>query len=66
MRYWSIVIIYTLLFSFLAFNMMACTYKIEPNTTSMEIGKSENGKEKITKSLKQTWKWSRVKKLIAP
>ena len=66
MRYWSIVIIYTLLFGFLAINMMACTYKIEPDTTSMEIGKSENGKEKTTRTLKQTWKWSRIRKLISP
>ena len=66
MKYWSIVIIYTLLFSFLAINMMACSYNVKPDQTTVEYSTSENGKEKINKGIKQTFKWSRVKKLIAP
>ena len=66
MRYWLIVIIYTLLFGLLAVNMMACSYNVEPNETTVEYGTSENGKNKITKSIKQTFKWNRVKKLISP
>ena len=66
MKYWSIVIIYTLLFGFLAVNMMACTYNIQPDQTTVEYGTTENGKDKKSKSIKQTWKWSRVKKLISP
>ena len=66
MKYWSIVIIYTLLFGFLAVNMMACSYNVEPDQTTVEYGSSENGKDKINKGIKQTFKWSRVKKLISP
>ena len=66
MKYWSIVIIYTLLFGFLAINMMACSYNVKPDQTTVEYSTSENGKEKINKGIKQTFKWSRVKKLIAP
>jgi len=66
MKYWSIVIIYTLLFGFLAVNMMACTYNVQPDQTTVEYGSTENGKNKINKSIKQTWKWSRIKKLISP
>ena len=56
MKYWSIVIIYTLLFGFLAVNMMACTYNIQPDQTTVEYGTTENGKDKTSKSIKQTWK----------
>ena len=66
MKYWSIVIIYTLLFGFLAINMMACSYNVKPDQTTVEYSTSENGKEKINKVIKQTFKWGRVKKLIAP
>jgi hypothetical protein len=66
MKYWSIVIIYTLLFGFLAVNMMACSYNVEPDQTTVEYGSSENGKDKTTKAIKQTFKWNRVRKLILP
>ena len=66
MKYWSIVIIYTLLFGFLAINMMACSYNVKPDQTTVEYSTSENGKNKINKGIKQTFKWSRVKKLISP
>tara|TARA_R100000458_G_C8200183_1_gene190977 strand:- start:634 stop:834 length:201 start_codon:yes stop_codon:yes gene_type:complete len=66
MKYWLIFIFYTLLFGFLAVNMTACTYKIQPDQTTVEYGTTENGKNKTSKSIKQTWKWSRIKKLISP
>ena len=66
MKYWFIVIAYTLLFGFLAVNMMACSYNVEPDQTTVEYGTTENGKNKTSKSIKQTWKWSRIKKLISP
>ena len=66
MKYWFIVIFYTLLFSFLAASMVACSYNVEPDQTTVEYGTTENGKNKINKSIKQTWKWSRIKKLISP
>ena len=66
MKYWLIVIIYTLLFGFLSINIYGCSHRIEPDTTSVEYGVTENSKNKVEKSIKQTWKWSRVKKLISP
>ena len=66
MRYWISTAAVTVLFIIYCFALYGCTYRIEPNSTSMEIGKSENGKEKTTRTLKQTWKWSRIRKLISP
>ncbi len=59
MKYWFIVIIYTLLFGLITFNMLGCSYKVDPDISTIEYGTSENGKNKTTKSIKQTWKWSR-------
>ena len=59
MRYWSIAIFYTVIFIFIGFNMLGCTYKVEPNQTTVEYSTSENGKDKINKGIKQTFKWSR-------
>ena len=53
MKYWIIVIVYTLLF------LTACAYKLEPNQTTVEYGTSENGKNKTSKSIKQTFKWNK-------
>jgi len=30
---------------------------IQPDTTTVEYGTSENGKNKVNKSIKQTFKW---------
>ena len=59
MRYWSIAIFYTILFIIIGFNMLGCAYNVEPNQTTIEYGTSENGKDKINKGIKQTFKWSR-------
>ena len=59
MRYWSIVIFYSVIFIFIGFNMLGCTYNVEPNQTTVEYSTSENGKNKINKGIKQTFKWSR-------
>ena len=53
MKYWIIVIVYTLLF------LKACVYKLEPDQTTVEYGTSENGKDKTSKSIKQTFKWNK-------
>ena len=36
-----------------------CGYNISPDTTTVEIGETSNGKEKNTKSIKQTFKWNK-------
>ena len=36
-----------------------CGYNISPDTTTLEIGETTNGKEKNTKSIKQTFKWKK-------
>ena len=59
MKYWFIVIFYTLLFGAISVSMIACSYRVGPDTTTVEYGTSENGKNKTSKSIKQTWKWSR-------
>ena len=59
MKYWLIVIFYTLFFGAISISMFACSYKVDPDTTTVEYGTSENGKDKTSKSIKQTWKWSR-------
>tara|TARA_Y100001963_G_scaffold13212_1_gene16497 strand:+ start:652 stop:825 length:174 start_codon:yes stop_codon:yes gene_type:complete len=48
MKYLSILILLTLL---------GCGYTVQPDTTSVEYGTSENGKDKTNKSIKQTFKW---------
>lgn len=37
--------------------LSGCNRTIEPNTTTIEYGTSENGKNKTNKSIKQTFKW---------
>jgi len=59
MKYWLIVIFYTLLFGALGFSMFSCSHRVEPDATSIELGTVENGSEKTTKKIKQSWKWSR-------
>jgi|TARA_R100001594_G_scaffold104480_1_gene139083 hypothetical protein len=66
MKFWIIVIFYTFLFGAISLSMFGCSHKIEPNQTTIEYGTSENGKNKVNKTIKQTWKWSKVKKLISP
>ena len=39
--------------------LSACNYSFKPDTTSVEYGTSENGKDKTTKGIKQTFKWSK-------
>ena len=36
-----------------------CGYNISPDTTTLEMGETTNGKEKNTKSIKQTFKWKK-------
>ena len=36
---------------------VGCNRTITPDTTTIEYGTSENGKNKTTKSIKQTFKW---------
>ena len=59
MKYWLIVIFYTLIFGFLSINIYGCSYNVEPNETTVEYSTTENGKDKINKGIKQTFKWSR-------
>ena len=53
MKYWIIFIVYTLLF------LTACVYKLQPDQTTVEYGTSENGKNKTSKGIKQTFKWNK-------
>ena len=46
-----IILILVFLFS------VGCNRTITPDTTPVEYGTSENGKNKTTKSIKQTVKW---------
>jgi|TARA_A100001515_G_scaffold79034_1_gene62749 uncharacterized protein YceK len=46
-------IIFIILFIILS----GCGYNVKPDTTTVEYGTSENGKDKITKGVKQTFKW---------
>ena len=39
--------------------LSGCGYNVEPDTTTLEIGETSNGKEKNTKSIKQTFKWKK-------
>ena len=36
--------------------LSGCGYNVQPDTTTLEIGETSNGKEKNTKSIKQTFK----------
>ena len=42
------------------------SFSFDPDATSIEYGTAENGKNKTTKTIKQTFKWKRIKKLISP
>jgi len=44
---------YLIIFLFL----LGCGYQVTPDATTIEYGKTENGKEKISKTIKQTFKW---------
>ena len=46
-------IIFLIVFLFL----VSCGRTIEPDTTTIEYGTSENGKNKTSKTIKQTFKW---------
>ena len=59
MKFWLIVIFYTLLFGAISVSMFACSYNVQPDQTTVEYGTSENGKDKTNKGIKQTFKWSR-------
>tara|TARA_R100001015_G_C4445109_1_gene37276 strand:- start:68 stop:220 length:153 start_codon:yes stop_codon:yes gene_type:complete len=48
-------IILVVLFIFIG----GCVYNIQPDTTTLEMGEISNGKEKNSKSIKQTFKWSK-------
>ena len=39
--------------------LSGCGYNVQPDTTTLEIGETSNGKEKNTKSIKQTFKWKK-------
>tara|TARA_Y100001963_G_C6399195_1_gene273295 strand:+ start:138 stop:287 length:150 start_codon:yes stop_codon:yes gene_type:complete len=39
--------------------LSGCGYNVQPDTTTLEMGESTNGKEKNTKSIKQTFKWKK-------
>jgi hypothetical protein len=38
-----------------------CINKICPDTTTLEMGETSNGKDKNTKSIKQSFKWGKKK-----
>ncbi len=42
------------------------SYSFDPDVTSVEYGTAENGKNKTTKTIKQTFKWRKLKKIILP
>tara|TARA_B100001250_G_scaffold272198_1_gene235044 strand:- start:400 stop:564 length:165 start_codon:yes stop_codon:yes gene_type:complete len=43
------------------FLLSGCAYQFQPDTTTMEVGETSNGKDKNTKSIKQTFKWKKDK-----
>ena len=43
---------YLIIFLFL----LGCGYQVMPDTTTVEYGTTENGKSKITRGIKQTFK----------
>jgi|18_taG_2_1085343.scaffolds.fasta_scaffold35085_5 hypothetical protein len=59
MKYLISCSLVTLLFIVYCVALYSCTHKVEPDATSIEIGTVENGNEKTTKKIKQSWKWSR-------
>tara|TARA_Y100001970_G_C13902476_1_gene684334 strand:+ start:335 stop:490 length:156 start_codon:yes stop_codon:yes gene_type:complete len=36
-----------------------CGFNITPDTTTLEMGETSNGKDKNSKSIKQTFKWNK-------
>jgi len=49
MKFIAIIILLTL---------VSCNkYDVKPDTTTVEYGTTENGKNKTTKGIKQTFKW---------
>ena len=51
---WFIIILFFIL---LGVGVSSCGYNVQPDTTTVEYGTSENGKNKTTKGIKQTFKW---------
>ena len=39
--------------------LSGCGYNVQPDTTTLEIGETSNGKEKTTQSIKQTFNWKK-------
>ena len=59
MIYRAVFLTITLLFVILiAFALPGCGNQINPDTATADY--------KVQKTIKQTWKWSRIKKLIFP
>ena len=59
MKYLIYCSLVTLLFVVYCVALYSCSDKDNPNTTTVEYGTSENGKDKTTKGIKQTFKWSK-------
>ncbi len=56
------VIILLLFLILLGVGLAGCNNtKICPDTTTLEMGETSNGKEKNTRSIKQTFKWSKIR-----
>jgi len=51
---WFIILLFFIL---LGVGVSSCGYNVKPDTTTVEYGTSENGKNKTTKGIKQTFKW---------
>ena len=46
----------------LLFLISACTYNVDPDTTTIEVGSATNKEDQSENSkVKQTWKWSKKK-----
>ena len=50
-----------LFFVLLGIGLNGCANNVCPDTTTLEIGETSNGKEKNTKSIKQSFKWGKKK-----
>ena len=55
-------IIFLLFLTLIGMGLAGCNKtNICPDTTTLEIGETSNGKEKNTKSIKQSFKWGKTK-----
>ena len=50
---WFIILLFFIL---LGVGVSSCGYNVKPDTTTVEYGTSENGKDKTNKGIKQTFK----------